>query len=253
MYLTLISLIAFLVVVTGGLSLRMFFEKKKGDKDWSAWANLISAAGTVVIGVATIFVMFQENSIQTRLAKMEEAEHQPIIVVKEVAEESVGSDIFDYAEFYIYNYGAMVKSIEKVSADVFIRIGYNIGDKRRDTYAPLEDYYFRYYKTGALQGDIAHSYGSFKNHNNYTYASRLYNASSSRYDNLALYTELVKTYKIEYIDIYGVHKAICFIGESETSGDNYQSIHDRAYNDFGGDSFKLGDVTIDDIIDYLEK
>ena len=253
MYITLISLICFLVVVTGGLSLRMFFEKKKGDKDWSAWANLISAAGTVVVGVATIFVMFQENSIQNRLAKMEEAEHQPIFVVKEVQEQSPGSVVFDYCEFYVYNHGALVKSIDKVSADVFIKIGYSNADKKRESYAPVKDYYYRYYRTGALQGDIAHSYGAFKNHNNLYYVSRFYNSQSIRYSDFAILTELVKTYKIEYVDIYGEHKQVCFIGESETSLDNYNSIHRIAETDFGTQAFELESVNIDDIIDCLEK
>ncbi len=237
MYITLIALIAFLVVVTGGLSLRMFFEKKKGDKDWSAWANLISAAGTVVVGVATIFVMFQENNIQTRLAQMEEAEHQPLLIVEENSYQSDENSVYDYEEFSIYNRGALVKQISEVSADVFIRVDYNSNEERFESFIPIRDYYFRYYKTGALEGDIAHSYGSFKTQNvlNFKRIYDLYTSNSREYVNI----ELVKFFTIEYIDIYGNAKRVRFKGHSEVSDDYYTNVCEISKRDFNGEMYEL--------------
>lgn len=246
MNLILISLIAFLVVVVCSLSLRMFFEKKKGDKDWSAWANLISATGTVTVGVATIFVMFQENSIQNRLAKMEEAEHQPIFVVRERINEQIeGSEKFLSQEFYLYNQGAIFKSIKDFTFDVFYEIEY----KNNTYYAPILDFYALHSLTHALQGEIAHSYNSVHNLSRFpsSYLKIGLNADSS------IKARLLSTYKVEYVDLFGENKASYFKGESEIVDYEYQAIVQKAANDFHGRFFLVERDTIDDIINSLEQ
>lgn len=250
MKLTLIATILFLVVLTSGLSIRMYYDKKKGEKEWSVWANLISAAGTLIVGIATIFIMFQENKIQKRLAKIEEVDHQPILVVKEVSLQSDG-DVYGYSEFSIFNYGTIVKKISKVSADGFIHIRFNSEGNPKDSFVPIKDFYYHYSKTGALQGEIAHSYGSFKNHNMLNFVNNFYRFQSSLFDSSSIYVKLVTTYKIEYNDLLGEEKIVCFVGETETNVENYQSIHDKAFNDFNGKTFSLEDTTIDDVIRLL--
>jgi hypothetical protein len=245
MNLILISLIAFLVVVVSSLSLRMFFEKKKGDKEWSAWANLISATGTVIVGVATIFVMFQENSIQIRLAKMEEAEHQPVFVLRERIEEHIeNGDKFLNQEFYCYNHGAIVKSIEDFTFDVFYEIKYN----NKSYYAPIIDFYALHTLTGALQGEIVHSYNSVNNLSHFpqSYLSGEVNKNS-------IEARLLTTYKVEFIDLFGEKKAAYFKGESEISDYEYKAIAQKAGKDFHGRFFLVERDTVDDIVNSLEQ
>lgn len=246
MNLILISLIAFLVVVVSSLSLRMFFEKKKGDKDWSAWANLISATGTVTVGIATIFVMFQENSIQNRLAKMEEAEHQPVFVIREKINENIeGNDSFLSQEFYLYNQGAIVKSIKDFTFDVFYVIEY----KNKTYYAPILDFYGLHTLPRALQGEISHSYNSGHNLSRFPQSY----LRGGLKDGSDIKARLLTTYKVEYVDLFGEKKAAYFKGESEISDYEYKAIAQKAGKDFHGRFFLVERDTVDDIVNSLEQ
>lgn len=261
MYVTLIALLSFLVVITGCLSLKMYFEKIKGDKEWSAWANIITATGTVVVGVATIIVMFQENNTQLRLAKMEEAEHQPIFVVDEVPGTSTNEEAYDYEDFSVFNLGGLVKSIAKVEVLVFAQVdyAYKVTYETKKVYVPIKDYYFRYYNTGALQGEIARSYGSFQNHNNQLFVQRLYWGKTTLENIQWVKCELIKFYIVEYTDVYDKTKTVVFKGTSpglrtEQSTMSYVSdLVTLADSVFGSEKYDLKDLTLDKIITIADQ
>ena len=248
------AVIGFLTFTTVSLLVKMFIDKKHEKKDWSAWANVISAIGTVLVGIVTIYVMKSGDDMQKKLMAMEEAKNQPIFVLNEISGSSTGSDVCDYEDFHIYNYGAIVKSIQRVKSHVFAKISYYKNDDFITLYAPIQDYFFRYYDTGKLQGEIALSYGSFKTHNLQYYVNQLHYGKPSDSSIILVNTELIKVYKVEYVDIYGFNKIICFEKEDEISVDYANNIIESSQQQYGDIKFKLDDqLSIDIIIATAEK
>lgn len=255
MYTSISAIIVFLSFVTVSLLIKMYIDKKHNKKDWSVWANVITAIATVLVGIVTIFVMKSGDDIQKRLMAMEEAKNQPIFVLTEISEMSTGSDKYDYEDFHIYNYGAIVKSIERVKSYVFVKLSYYKSlksDELIKLYAPIQDYFFRYRKTGALQGEIARSYGSFKVQNVLNYVNHIHYDKPSDPSIILVNTELVKIYVVEYVDIYGLTKTICFESNKETAKDYVDSIIECSQQQFGDIKFNLDNLSIDTIIATAE-
>ena len=252
MYTSIGAIIVFLSFITVTLLIKMYIDKRQKKKDWSVWANVITAIATVLVGIVTIFVMKSGDDIQKKLMTMEEAKNQPIFVLNEISEMSPGSDKYDYEDFHLYNYGAIVKSIEKVKSYVFVKLSYYKSDELIKLYAPIQDYFYRYYKTGSLQGEIALSYGSFKIHNVLNYVNHIHYDQPSDQSIILVNTELVKIYVVEYVDIYGLTKTICFERNKETAKDYVDSILECSQQQFGDIKFNLDNLSIDTIIATAE-
>jgi hypothetical protein len=249
MFITITAFIIFLIVSTIVLMTKMFFDKRKGYEDWSAWANVVSAIGTVVVGIVTIVVMKSQDDIQKRQLAMEEAKNQPIFVLSESHNKSEGSDKFDYEEFGVFNYGAMVKSFSEVTPYVFVQLTYCQNNEIKELYAPIDHYYYEYYITKALQGDVAHSYGSSYIHNTLNYVNNIYWGKSNNPSIEWVNSKLIKIFVVSYVDIYGVSKTIYFESESETTKEYVLDIISISQKQFPTQKFDIRKVSIDAIIE----
>lgn len=241
-----------MIATTIGLFIKMFLDKKNGKKDWSVWANVASAVGTIIIGIVTIAIMRSQDDIQKRLMIMEENKNQPIFAVSEVEGMSIDSTIYDYEEFQIYNHGATVRKLEKVRPSVFIKLSFRQNDEIQNLYAPISDYYYFYCNTGSLTGEIAHSLGTSIIHNRLNYAQNIYWGKSSDPSIELVNSELIKIYTITYIDIFGDTRTCYFKGKEETNSDYVSEITNAAEHQFNYKTFSITDVTIDTIIATAE-
>lgn len=122
-----------------------------------AWLQRVALLFGIITGVFVVIFTWKQVEINKKLGQDEHLLQQPIFQVQSDITKSEGSDIFDHEDIEIYNHGEIVKDIESVRLDSYIRFVYspNIIKQQRDTfYVPV--YYFGVkYTTYNLKGLIA--------------------------------------------------------------------------------------------------
>lgn len=89
---------------------------------WVGIATVCTAIASIVVGLITIWIMFDQQKMQDRLLEYQKMEHQPNFIVKTVefcGHDEKGKDT-SYEELEIYNYGTRSFIIKDIKVNTFI-------------------------------------------------------------------------------------------------------------------------------------
>lgn len=94
---------------------------------WVGIATVCTAIASIVVGLITIWIMFDQQKMQDRLLEYQKMEHQPNFIIKNVeypGHDEEGKDS-SYEELEIYNYGTRSFLIKNIIVKTFLVWTYN--------------------------------------------------------------------------------------------------------------------------------
>lgn len=94
---------------------------------WVGIATVCTAIASIVVGLITIWIMFDQQKMQDQLLEYQKMEHQPNFIIKNVeypGHDEEGKDS-SYEELEIYNYGTRSFLIKNIIVKTFLVWTYN--------------------------------------------------------------------------------------------------------------------------------
>lgn len=110
---------------------------------WVGIATVCTAIASIVVGLITVWVMFDQQKMQDRLLEYQKMEHQPNFIVKNLefsGHDEEGKDL-SYEELEIYNYGTRSFSIKDIKVNTFLTWKYDYRNRRLADNVHLFDYW----------------------------------------------------------------------------------------------------------------
>jgi len=89
---------------------------------WVGIATVCTAIASIIVGLITIWIMFDQQKMQDRLLEYQKMEHQPNFIVKNLefhGHDQEGKDS-SYEEIEIYNYGTHSFLIKNITVKTFL-------------------------------------------------------------------------------------------------------------------------------------
>lgn len=136
-------LVTTLVVFFIGFQLETVPSEDSQMDRWVGIATVCTAIASIVVGLITIWVMFDQQKMQDRFLEYQKMEHQPNFIVRNLeflGYDEEGKDS-SYEELEIYNYGIRSFLIKDIQVNTFLVWGYNHQDRHLVDNVHLYDYW----------------------------------------------------------------------------------------------------------------
>ena len=244
---TFLIAVLFLTLAAGlVMCITLFFKKKDGATNDRivAIASAITSVSTIVVGIATVYVMTKE-------AERDELRNQPLYTVSITPHYSLEESVFDNEEFAIYNAGEKTKG--QTAVDVFSYLVIEFSKQKyvepiQTKYCPLIYYFGASIPSGALNGIIVHSELSG---NNLKLYNELYNGTleyEQNHPGVFLHMRKEHYFKLQYTDIYGESHMVIKKEDSEIDEKQLIKVQERAEVDAYGLSFDIKGLDLNVIL-----
>lgn len=201
---------------------------------------------TIVTGLVSIHVMISQDKTQKELIRAQKMEHQPTfqVTLSEFPAEEGGPNV--YQEYSITNIGEQMSSPADVTCHSYLKISYADVNNPHEDYFLISPFFYVSFSSGALKGDIIHSACSSALLNLQHYNALRYMPRPS-ICTAPMSIELVHTFSIAYIDIYGENKEVFFMNEKPISSEEYRHIEDYAHSSWAVNN-SIAEITQEDIV-----
>lgn len=197
-------LITTLVVFVIGYRLETTPSEDSPMDRWVGIATVCTALASIVVGLITIWVMFDQQKTQDELIKYQKLEHQPnyILKITEYRGQDENGKDSSFEELVIYNMGNQSYLIKNIAVDVFITWDCNFKDKHFNDRILFFDYFITKKRESDNTVYVATSNRDKRNLAKYSAMNRYANSLPSAYDVPDMFFEKDIMTKIEYIDLY---------------------------------------------------
>ena len=182
---------------------------------WVGIATVCTAISSAIVGLISVWVMFDQKKTQDKLMNMQISEHQPVFKVKIEEHASLDNDQnpFDYEEVKISNIGNSSFILKEWDINGYAYFKFELNNNVEDFLIKFPDYFGT--KSDKINSeDILISTRNSQNHKNLDVLNKANQKLSSITASLecpSIYAErLIYTF-IKYIDLYGNEQTRYFI------------------------------------------
>ena len=199
---------------------------------WVGIATVCTAISSAVVGLISVWVMFDQKKTQDKLMSMQISEHQPVFKVKIEEHASLDNDQnpFDYEEVKISNIGNQSFILKEWDINGYAYLKFDLNNNIEDYLIKFPDYFGT--KSDKINSeDILISTRNSQSHKNLDILNKanqkLLDMHSS-FECPSIYVErLIYTF-IKYIDLYGNAQARYFINTLPVDKAEFERIHNNA-------------------------
>ena len=170
---------------------------------WSGIGTVCTAIYSIIVGVITVWVMFDQQKTQYEFLEFQKREHQPNYILKIKKYYGYNKDYNDtsYEELLIRNVGHNSAMITDIKVDVFINCKMESPTENFTDRIRIYDYYA--YKNEFSEGDLIYRATGTRNKPNYAFYDALLELSRNEHEKGIMLTFLKDIMvKIDYIDLY---------------------------------------------------
>lgn len=208
--------------------------------------QIILGIGTLITSIATIYLMYIQNDIQSEANRMHIIENLPLFSVEYELLDMNKDSIYDTRVIEIYNLKNYLSQPASIDINVFYKVEKIDSVERKNVILPIDAFYWVQYPTTSLEGKLLTGY-LIDNWNCYVDLKRAAMLKSGG----RIYYDITKydLIKIDYVDIYNNENTAYF--------QDKHPISERFYNDFINNAidtlYDVEKISMDDIILILEK
>lgn len=185
---------------------------------WVGIATVCTAISSAIVGLISVWVMFDQKKVQDRLMEMQIQEHQPIFKIK--IEHCTGKDKndepFDYEEVKIRNVGNASYILKEWDVKACVNFKLKFNNDTKDYFIHLYDYFGN--KTDdIIEEDVLLATCNSDKRKNVSVLREIINKALDTlqsYDCKSFIIERRVYTRITYIDLYGNQQSRYFINTS---------------------------------------
>lgn len=238
-------LIVLLAVVVWSIVtiVKRFKEGRSFDK-LSTIATILTSLGSLVVGIATVYVMFQQEN-------RERSQHQPLYRVVISLNDLSKDGIFDNEEYQVFNEGGKTKVKTEVKCYSFLELSYynvNSHDGMITKLCPIKDYFNWGLPTGNLDGKIVFTAYSGDNLDHF---SDIYIEAmdySKTHPGESVFVAMNHYFDIHYVDIYGEQHRIVKNDDYDMDPNRFDELRKEAFAESGEIEYDISKITLDSLL-----